>query len=356
MAFLTTNNVEIKGVSACVPERIVENKDYTLLSEIEIEKYIQTTGIERRHSAIHDGTICSSDLCYKSAEKLIEDLGWDKSEINLLIFVSQTTDYKLPATACILQNRLGLPTDTIAYDIPLGCSGYIYGLGIISNLLSSGVSKKGLLLVGNTQSFYASYEDRSMYLLLGDAGTATALEYVPGNNNPFYFHYLTDGSGLASINVPDGGCRNPVNSQSFVMEDHGNGIKRTRLHERMDGDDVFAFGLTNLPKSFNMLKTKFNIDLDKIDFFLIHQANKFLCELWRKKLKLPKDKVPYNIKDYGNTSGATIPLLMVTNLRNELQNKRLELMMSAFGVGYSIGSANIRINKIICPELLTLKP
>lgn len=355
MAFLTVNNVEIKGVSACVPERVVENKDYTLLSKDDIEKYIKTTGIERRHSAIHDGTICSSDLCYKSAEKLIEELSWDKADINVLIFVSQTADYKLPATACILQHRLGLSTETIAYDIPLGCSGYIYGLGVIANLLSSGVSKKALLLVGNTQSVYASYEDRSMYLLLGDAGTATALEYMPANNNPMNFHLLTDGSGKDSIHVPDGGCRNPINPKSFVMEDHGNGIKRTRLHEKMDGDDVFAFGLTNLPKSFNLLKNKFDIDLESIDYFLMHQANMFLCELWRKKLKLPKEKVPYNIKDYGNTSGATIPLLMVTNLRKQLQDKKLELMLTAFGVGYSIGSAKIQTNKIICPELITLK-
>lgn len=356
MAFLTVNNVEIKGVSACVPERVVENKNYTLLSEEEIEKYIKTTGVERKHSAIHDGTICASDLCYKSAEKLIEELGWDKSEIKLLVFVSQTPDYKLPITAGILQNRLGLPKETLAFDMPLGCPGYLHGLGVISNLLSSGVSQKALLLVGNTQSSYASYEDRSMYLLFGDAGTATALEYVPHNNNPFHFHYLTDGSGKDSLIVPDGGSRNPVNAQSFVMEDHGDGIKRTRLHEKMVGDDVFSYGLTHLPKSFNILRDKFGIDLKTIDYVLMHQANKFLCEMWRRKLKLSKEQVPYNMKDYGNTSGATIPLLMVTNLKNDLKNRELDLMLTAFGVGFAIGTAKIRTSKIVCPGLLTLKP
>ena len=354
MAFLKVDNIEIKGVSACVPKRVEENRDYTLLSKEDIEKYIQTTGVERRHCAIHDGTICSSDLCFESAEKLIQELKWDKSDINLLIFVSQTADYKLPATACVLQNRLGLPKETVAFDIPLGCSGYLFGLGIISNILSSGLSKKALLLVGNSQSVYASYEDRSMYLLLGDAGTATALEYVPNNDKSMSFHYLTDGSGKDSIHVPDGGCRNPVNSQSFVMEDHGDGIKRTRLHEKMDGSDVFSFGLPIVPKSVNLLKDKFEINFENIDYFLLHQANKFLFEKWRKKLKLPEEKVPTNIKDFGNTSGATIPLLMVTNLRKELQEKNLELLLSAFGVGYSIGSARIYTNKIVCPKLMEL--
>lgn len=354
MSFLNIKNVKIKGISACVPERVEENRDYTLLPADDIEKYIQATGVERRHCAVHDGSICTSDLCLKAAEKLIIDLGWDKSEIGLLVLVSHTTDYKLPATACLLQDRLGLSTSCLAFDITLGCSGYLVGLGTVGSLLSAGTIKKALLMVGNTQSVYASYEDRSMYLLLGDAGTVTALEYDPENYDVMNFHYMTDGGGKDSVIVPDGGCRNPVNAQSFVMEDCGDGIRRTKLHEKMDGTDVFSYAVSNIPKSVKSLTEEFNLDLDKVDYFLLHQANKFLCEKLRKKMKLPAEKVPYNIQEFGNTSGATIPLLMVTNLKKELENRPLELMMTTIGVGFSWGSAYVRVDNIVCPELLYL--
>jgi len=354
MSFLSIKNVKISGMSACVPKRVEENKDYSLLSKEEIEKYIQTTGVERRHCAIHDGSICTSDLCQKAGEKLLEDLGWDKSEIGLIVFVSQTADYKLPATSCVLQDKMGLPTSCMAFDISYGCSGYLYGLSVIGSILQGGTIKKALLMVGNTQSEYASYEDRSMYLLLGDAGTVTALEYSSEDADKMNFHFMTDGSGRSSVVVPDGGCRNPVNEKSFIMEDCGDGIKRTRLHEKMDGVEVFSYAMSNVPKSFSQLKEQYPFDEEKIDFFLIHQANKFLCEKLRKKLNFPADKVPYNLQEFGNTSAASIPLLMVTNLKNELRTKELDLIMIVIGVGFSIGSARVKMGNIVCPELLYL--
>jgi 3-oxoacyl-[acyl-carrier-protein] synthase-3 len=354
MSFLSVKNVKIKGMAACVPERVEENRDYTLLSKDEIEKYIQATGVERRHCAIHDGSICTSDLCQKAAEKLIEDLGWDKSEIDLIVFVSQTTDYRLPATSCVLQDKMGLPTSCMAFDITYGCSGYLYGLSVTGNLLQSGSMKKALLMVGNTQSEFASYEDRSMYLLLGDAGTVTAMEYSPEDSDTMDFNFMTDGSGRDKVCVPDGGSRNPVNPSSFVMEDFGGGIRRTRLHEKMDGLEVFPFAISNVPKSVNLLKEHYPFDHDSIDYFLIHQANKYMCEVLRKKIKAPVEKTPYNIHEFGNTSAATIPLLMVTNLGKELQKRKLDLVMTTIGVGFSIGSARVKMGNIICSDLLTL--
>ena len=229
---------------------VEENRDYTRLTPEEIEKYIQTTGVERRHCAIHDGSICTSDLCQKAAEKLIDDLGWDKSEIGLILFVSHTTDYRLPSTACVLQDKMGISKNCLAFDITLGCSGYLLGLGTAGSLLQNGTIKKALLMVGNTQSEYACEEDRSMYLLLGDAGTVTALEYCEEDYDEMDFNYYTDGSGRKSVIVPDGGSRNPVNANSFVMEDCGDGIKRTRLHEKMDGTEVFSFAVRYVPKNF----------------------------------------------------------------------------------------------------------
>ena len=179
MAFLKIIHVEIKVISACVPKRIERNRDYPYLSAEEIEKYIATIGVEQRHCAIHDGSICTSDLCFESAEKLLNELQWNRDEVGLLVFISHTADYKLPSTACILQDRLGLSKQCMAFDSPLGCSGFVYGLGIASSILQTGMIKKALLLVGNTQSFYASPEDQSTALLFGDGGSAIALEYNP---------------------------------------------------------------------------------------------------------------------------------------------------------------------------------
>ena len=210
MSSISVKNIAIKGMAGCVPERVEENRNYPGMTAEEIQKYIAATGVERRHCAIHDGSICTSDLCQKAAEKLLNDLGWDKSEIDLLIFVSHTTDYKLPATGIVLQDKMGIPTSCLAFDITLGCSGFLVGLGVMGNLMASGSFRKGLLMVGNTQSEYASPEDRSMKLLLGDAGTVTAIEYDPNSKDEVNITYMSDGSGRQFVILPDGGSRNPV--------------------------------------------------------------------------------------------------------------------------------------------------
>jgi 3-oxoacyl-[acyl-carrier-protein] synthase III len=351
MSLSSNKNISIKGISACVPSNTVENNNYEFFEPGEYEKFVASVGIERRR--IVKNGICTSDLCFAAAEQLIKDLGWQTEEIEVLVFVSHTADYKLPATSCILQDRLGIPSKCMTLDISLGCSGYIHGLKVIASLLSENGMKKGLLLAGNTQSSYASYEDKSVYPLFADAGTATAVEYKEGSGEMF-FEFGTDGSGFKSIIVPDGGCRNPVNSDSFRIEDFGNGIKRSRLHEALDGMEVFSFGILRAPQSINELLKSFCIPPNKIDYYLFHQANKFMVERIRKKLNIPPEKVPYNISDFGNTSCATIPLLMVTNLRKELMVKELNLVMCGFGVGLSWGSAAIVTNKIACPELIEI--
>ena len=354
MAFLSIKNVTLRGVAACVPKNVEVNTENPLLNKDEIEKFIETTGIKKRHCVPRDGIQCTSDLCFASAEKLIYDLKWERSEIGLLVFVSHTADYKLPSTSCILQNRLGLSNECMTFDVPYGCSGYVYGLGLASNLLSSGTIKKALVLVGNTQSIYASPEDRSTTLLFGDAGTATALEFDPYNNDSIDCHYATDGAKYDILIVPDGGCRNPVNKKSFVMEEFNEGIKRTRLHEIMDGAEVFTFTLLHVPNSIKKLIKEFYIDKENIDYLLLHQANRFLCEKIRKKMEFSPEKVPYNIENFGNTSGASIPLLMVTSINEALCNRNLELLLAGFGVGLSIGSIHIKTKKIVCSELLYL--
>ena len=224
MAFLEFKNVRISGISAGVPKHVEYNKDYPYFEEGEAEKYIASTSVRERRIA--DPGVCSSDLCYSAAERLIEDLGWDKSEIECLLFVSQTADYILPATSCILQERLGLPESCYAMDISLGCSGWVYGLSVITSLLSSGQIKKGLLLSGEICHLQSSPLDKSAYPLFGDAGTATALEYQEGYE-PVRFHFSTDGSGYEAIIIRDGGYRHPFDNQSLDVYTTPEGLRRT---------------------------------------------------------------------------------------------------------------------------------
>ena len=240
----------------------------------------------------------------------------------------------------------------MAFDSPLGCSGFVYGLGVAASIVSHGTIKKALVLVGNTQSVFASPEDKSTALLFGDAGSALAIEYNPLENKPMEFHFMSDGSGAETLMVPDGGCRNPVSSDSFVMKEYGDGIRRSRLHEQMDGMSVFTFAITQVPQSLRASSDKFLLDNTCIDYLLLHQANKFLCEKIRKKMGYPVEKVPYNIHEYGNTSAATIPLLMVTELGEKLRERELDILMTGFGVGLSIGTAHVCMQNVVCPELL----
>lgn len=355
MAFSEIKNVVIKGVAAAVPERKEFNKDFPKLSEEQLEQYIKTVGVIERRCAIHDGSLCTSDLCYAAAEKLLGELGWNREEIGLLVFVSHSQDYKLPSTACILQARLGLSKETMAFDVPLGCSGFVYGLGIAGNLLSQGSMKKGLLLVGNTQSVYASPEDKSTALLFGDAGSALALEFNPSEAESIKLHFQTDGAGYEALIVPDGGCRHPFNDHSLEMEEFEEGIRRTRLHEKMDGGAVFTFALFNVAKSVKALMNQYQQDIESVDYLLLHQANKFLCDSIRKKLKVTEEKTPFNIDRFGNTSGASVPLLMVTELQEQLRNQQLRLVASGFGVGLSLGSAYFCTDHIIVPDLIEVK-
>jgi len=181
------------------------------------------------------------------------------------------------------------------------------------------------------------------------------MEYNTEKYDTIDISYMSDGSGREFVILPDGGSRNPVNEKSFVMEDCGNGIRRSRLHEKMIGDEVFSYGIHYIPQLYAELQSRFNINSEDVDYLLLHQANKFLCEKLRKKLKFPPEKVPYNIQEFGNTSGGTIPLLMITNLQKELYQRNLNLIAATIGVGFSLGVAQIKTTgNIIIPDLLTL--
>jgi len=353
MAFLKIENVKICGFSACVPKHIEENASLPLFNGEEANKFISTTGIERRRKA--DSNICTSDLCVSAAETLISALCWDKEDISIVVFVTQSPDYLLPATSPIIQDRLGLSKNCYTLDISLGCSGWVYGMSVAAGLLTKLVGGgKALLLTGDT-SRGSSAEDKSTYPLFGDGGTVTALEYAEDSEH-MLFSMNSDGSGYKAIIINDGGygARNPFSSSTLDMVVRGDGIVSNNLHVVLDGMDVFSFGIREAPKSVNGLIERFNLNKDIIDYFIFHQANLFMNEQIRKKLKLPAEKVPYSLKDFGNTSSATIPLTLATQLNNELQGKKLQHIACGFGVGLSWGSMYFTTDRVVCPPLMEI--
>ena len=271
MAFLEFKNVRIAGIAAGVPKNVADNlhptADDAVSSEYTPEDFVKTTGVrERRVSR----TLTTSDLCYAAAEKLISDLKWDKEEIDAIFFVSQTPDYILPATACILQDRLGLSKECYASDMTLGCSGWVYGLSSAVSLLSSGSIRKALVMCGEAKPRFKT-EKPLRNPLFGSSGTVTALEYQEGAER-IMFHFGTDGSGFDAIITPDGGSRNPVTKASFDKEIF-EGKETLRLQSRMKGMDVFSFGITTAPKSVKKLAERYGFDYQQADWFVFHQAN-----------------------------------------------------------------------------------
>lgn len=350
MAFFEIQHVAIRGMAACVPGGVSENSTLDIWGSQGADSFILSTGVERRR--VSDVKTCTSDLCIFAVEKLLNSLRWKKEEVDCLIFVTQTPDYILPASSCIIQNKLGLSKSCFCLDISLGCSGWIYGLNTLSVLLSSGNMKKGLLLTGDTSSKVCSKEDKSTYPLFGDAGTVTALEFDETEESKMCFVTEVDGSGGDVIIIPDGAFRNQTTEASFIKKKKGEGIILNPLQLHLEGMDVFSFGISKAPSSVNLLMDTFNINKEEVDYFIFHQANLFMNEKIRKKLKLPIEKVPYSLKDFGNTSSASIPLTLVTQVNYRLNNDSLSHIACGFGVGLSWGSVYFKTNKITCLDLL----
>ena len=344
MAYLHYSNVRIAGIAAGVPKTVKNNliDAENISSEYTPEDFVKTTGVIERHVS---PTLCTSDLCYEAAEKLIADLQWDKSEIGALVFVSQTADYILPATSCILQDRLGLSKECYATDCALGCSGWVYGLSQVLGLIATGEIKKALLLAGDAKKRFAGPSDP----LFGHAGTATAVEYCEGEND-ISFHFGTDGSGYDAIITPDGGSRNQVSPASFEYEEI-EGKPYHRLMTRMNGMDVFSFAISTAPKSVKRLAEHFGFDYQEADYFVFHQANMKINNMIIKKLKLDESKVPSCMSHYGNTSSASIPLTIVTQLQGKL-DKPTKFICCGFGVGLSWGTVAFDTENIVVPEVV----
>ena len=351
MAIFPVPGIRISGIASAVPRTEYHNRNYEHITEKERELFIKTVGVERRRVAPRGMT--TSDLCESAAKKLIDELRWSPGEIEILIFISQSRDYIIPATAGILQDKLGLPKSCMAYDISLGCSGYVYGLSVMGSQMVTAGIKKGLLMVGDVSTQTTGERDKSTFPLFGDGGTVTALELDPSAPS-MMFNLQTDGKGYKAIIIPDGGIRNLVTPESFVEEKFAEGVERDRLKIALDGMEVFQFSLREVPPNIRALMEKTGKSLEEVDYFVLHQANKLMNESIRKKLGIPAEKCPYSIGDYGNTSSASIPLTINHALREPLENGRVSMVLSGFGVGLSWGSVYVETDLIACPEIIEI--
>ena len=349
MAFLSAKGVRIAGLSVAVPRKIEENRDYPQFSSEEAEKFIATVGVERRHVS---DKLLSSDLCVAAAEKLIADLNWERESIDGLVVVTQTPDYYRPGNATLVQGRLGLSTECAAVSLSFGCSGWVYGLQTAASMINTGLTRV-LLCCGEGNQAYSPL-DKSTYPLFGSVGTCTALE-ASSSGQSMHFHLCTNGDGWRAIHIPDGGYRNPPTSESNVLEAQAAGVTRSRLNVNMDGMSVFSFGISQPPKSIKSLSEHFNLSIEEIDYLLLHQANLFLNAKIAKKVGVPSEKCPHNIEDFGNSSSATIPLLMVTRLKEQLSSRPMRLIGCAFGVGLSWGSVYFETNKPVVSDLVLVE-
>lgn len=339
MATITFHGVGIKALSACVPPDIVFNKDLGyLIPEEEIDKTINNIGIEQRRIAADDVT--ASDLCFKAAQQLMADNDIDPSSIDVLLFMSQTPDYRIPATSCLLQHRLGLPRETLCFDISLGCSGYLFALSTAFAYASMQGINRVLLLDGETFSKIVNRRDKVDWPLYGDAGTATLIEKGDYGDSTFMFY--TDGSGENVLKV-HAGMRNPITPESCVEREQEEGNIRSDLEVFMDGMDVFNFAISKVPKSIKALLKETDKTIDDVDYLVFHQANRFMMDFFVKKLKADPARVPYCISKYGNTSSASVPLTISSELAGKLDGRNT-MLLSAFGAGLSWAAVLMQVN------------
>lgn len=353
MAILTYKNVGITALSACVPKQVIDNYRYDLdlWPEEEVRKVVDKVGVMERRFV--DDKTCASDLCFAAAERLIADNNIDRSEIDLLVFLSQTPDYRMPATSILLQDRLGLPMSTMAFDVSLGCSGFINALSIVYAMMQNQGFHKALLLNGETRSKVYSRKDRREAFIFGDAGAAALIERDEKFGES-HFSLNSDGSRGNLIMIPAGGYRNMSSAETLkekVVDEYGN--IRTDENGYMNGADVFNFVIVEVPKDIKRLMAAAGEDIHQTDYYVFHQANAFINNHIAKKLKIDKERIPWTIQKYGNTSSVSVPLTIVSELKDKMHGKK-KLLLSAFGVGMAWATAIVPFVDCSISEIVEL--
>jgi 3-oxoacyl-[acyl-carrier-protein] synthase III len=345
----TVKGVRIAGLQAAVPvarHSFVETPGP--LSAEEAQKLYASIGVHERRIA--PPPLLASDLCVAAAESLLDELGWDPDSIDALVLVTQGPDYLLPATACLIQRRLGLPTGCAAFDVNLGCSGFVYGAWIASQLLAGSEGKRALLLCGDVSTRLLHPDDRATQPLFGDAGSAMALEKTQ-DAAPMHIVLGTDAAGAKHISIKAGGLRhNLVPALKRSPEENETLYKEAHLH--LNGPEVFSFTLRAVPALMRESLDYAGTSIDSIDTFVMHQANKFILEHLRKKTGIPADKFVIDLHDFGNTSSASIPLALCHRLAATLAETRQRVSLVGFGVGWSWGALITELGPLPRPRIV----
>lgn len=350
MAFLKFKGIGITAMAGAVPKKVIKNLEYTeFFPEDQVKEVVEKVGIYERRFA--DEKTCSSDLCFAAAQKLIIDNNINRDEIDLLVFISQTPDYRMPATSITLQHRLGLKQSCIAFDVNLGCSAFIYGMSVVYSMMQTGTIRKALILDGETRSKVYGPRDRRSAFIFGDGGVAALVE-CDEKFGETTLSLNSDGSRADLIMIKAGGYRHmstPETLKERVVDEYGN--MRSEEQGYMKGGDVFNFVIREIPRDIKKTIAEAGKTTDDIDYFCFHQANNFINSYIAKKMKLDLEKIPHTIEKYGNTSSVSVPLTIVSELKDNLTGPKT-LMLSAFGVGMTwatgiVSFVDTRISDIV---------
>jgi 3-oxoacyl-[acyl-carrier-protein] synthase-3 len=330
MAKAIMKGMAVRGVIACVPPREINNeRDYPWFAATEIRKITAMAGIKSRRQV--EPNTCTSDLCFAAAKTLLQRIDWDPLTIDGLILVTQTPDYVMPTTSCMLQHRLGLADSCAAFDVALGCSAYVYGIWLSNALLASGACRRIMLLAGETPSKFVDPKDRTTALLFGDAGSATLLEAADDPGSEAHYIMMTDGSGATDLIVPGGMFRNrfPVEPAEYCLH--------------MDGAHIFDFTRNRVPALISDLLTFSGKAPQDYAYFIFHQANEYLIKFLVSKAGLSLTQTPFSIAQFGNTGAASIPLTFALAGPPGVDSEYYNVMLLGFGVGLSWGGISLRI-------------
>lgn len=328
----------IKAISYYLPEEVLTNEELVReFPEWSVDKIASKVGINQRHVATEDET--SADLATKAAEKLFAENNMDKNAIDFILFCTQSPDYFLPTSACVIQDNLGLPTSCGALDFNLGCSGYVYGLSLAKGLIFAGIAKNVLLLTGETYSKFMHPKDKGNRTIFGDAGSASLIS-TEGFAEIGHFELGTDGKGANNLMVKSGGMRYPEAINDMTLDENGNPISSDHLY--MNGAEIFNFTIEAVPQLVRNTLIKNNLELSDIHLCAFHQANKYMLNFLRKKLKIEEDKFYYYMSEVGNTVSSTIPILLTEAKKEE--KLRGNVILAGFGVGYSWGGTVLKID------------
>lgn len=326
----------LKDIAVYLPDSVLGNDELAkLYPEWPAEKILEKTGISERHIVGEHQT--AGDMAYEAARNLFAQGQVDAQDVDFIILCTQAPDFVLPTTACVLQDRLGVSRQAGALDINLGCSGFVYGLSLAKGLIETGAAHCVLLLTADTYSKYIHPMDKSVRTLFGDAAAATAIvstEHAGELIGPFVFG--TDGSGAKNLIVEAGMFRMPKSPETAKETTDESGNVRARENLYMNGAEVMAFSLKEVPKAADALLLKAGKAKENMDFFVLHQANKFMLEALRKKLKVPQEKLPIMVEDCGNTVSSTIPIALFKLRQQGRLMQGHQLMLIGFGVGYRL--------------------